>query len=101
MPKRRIRPSLALAILLAIPLFGPVSIPRPTRAPWEALRPDLNHAPAARIRLIPGIGPVRARAIVEERRRGRFRSHAELAERVPGIGPALARRLAEFSSLGR
>jgi hypothetical protein len=97
--KRVFHPAAALAGVLLIPLLGPVSIPRPTRPPWCALRPDLNRDPASRIRLVPGIGPVRARAIVEERQsRGPYADSSDVARRVRGIGPALTQRLREFSS---
>lgn len=49
---------------------------------------SLNTATEAELAELPGIGPVRARAIVADRRaNGRYRSLEELA-RVPGIGPA-------------
>ncbi|MHC4408806.1 MAG: ComEA family DNA-binding protein [Planctomycetota bacterium] len=99
---RVFRPASALAGLLLIPLLGPVCVRHPTRPPWRALRPDLNRDPASRIRLVPGIGPVRARAIVEERQsRGPYADPSDVARRVRGIGPALTQRLAEFSSSGR
>lgn len=48
---------------------------------------DPNRAPVVLLRRLPGIGPARARAIVEERiSGGPFRGLADLA-RVPGIGP--------------
>lgn len=56
-------------------------------------RVDPNTAPAVELERLPGIGPARARAILEERSRtGPFRSADEL-RRVPGIGPATVRRL--------
>lgn len=59
-----------------------------------ALLPDLNAAPERHLLLLPGIGPTRARAIVEERARaGPFASAADLA-RVRGIGPATVATLA-------
>lgn len=62
-------------------------------------RIDLNTAALHEIRRLPGVGPARAAAIVEERRRGgEFRSFADLA-RVPGIGEATARRIAPHVSL--
>jgi DNA uptake protein ComE-like DNA-binding protein len=101
-PKRRFRPAAALALLLAMPLLRPVFIPRTRHAPLQPFRPDLNRDPAARIRLVPGIGPRRARAIVAERRRGGpFAGPADVGRRVVGIGPALVRRLEEFSRAAR
>ena len=53
-------------------------------APGEQVDP--NRAPLVLLRRLPGVGPARARAIVEERTSGGpFRSLADLA-RVPGIG---------------
>ncbi len=64
------------------------------RAGLPALRPDLNAAPERHFLLLPGIGPARARAIVEERSRGGpFASVADLA-RVRGIGPVTTAALA-------
>ena len=60
-----------------------------------AERLDPNDAPEEELRRLPGIGPARARAILEERSRGRFES-AEALLRVPGIGPATYARIAPF-----
>jgi competence protein ComEA len=54
---------------------------------------DLNTAGQSELETLPGVGPARARAILEERaRRGGFRSPQDLL-RVPGIGE---RRFAEL-----
>jgi hypothetical protein len=45
---------------------------------------DLNHASAAELESLPGIGPSLARAIVE----GRPYGSVDALRRVPGIGPA-------------
>ncbi|MEE8104929.1 MAG: ComEA family DNA-binding protein [Planctomycetota bacterium] len=64
----------------AAPLDPPESL--------ELFRPDINRDPGARLRLLPGIGPGRAAAIIEDRaRNGPFASVEDLA-RVSGIGPA-------------
>ena len=56
----------------------------------------LNRASETDLRAVPGIGPVRARAITDEReRRGRFASLHELV-RVRGIGPATLAKLAPY-----
>jgi competence protein ComEA len=56
---------------------------------------SLNRATAAELETLPGIGPAKARAIVEDRaRNGPFIRVEDLA-RVPGIGPATVRRLRE------
>ncbi|NIR46565.1 MAG: hypothetical protein GWN99_19145 [Gemmatimonadetes bacterium] len=58
---------------------------------------DLNRASAADLESLPGIGPVRARAIVRWREaRGPFRNFEDLLE-VPGIGPATVARLRSLS----
>ena len=98
MANRAIRPATALAVLLLIPLLRPISAPSPPHARFVVFRPDLNHDPAHRIRLVPGIGPKRAIAIVEERRaHGPYVDHADVGRRVPGIGPVLVGRLREFT----
>ena len=46
------------------------------------------------LRSIRGIGPARARRILEERARGPFRDLDDLSARVPGLGASTARTLA-------
>jgi competence protein ComEA len=53
---------------------------------------DLNAADAATLDTLPGIGPVLAQRIVEQRASHAFTSVDELVD-VPGIGPALLERL--------
>ncbi len=53
---------------------------------------DLNCARAATLESFPGIGPVRARAIIEERQIRRFERVDDLT-RVHGIGPKTLARL--------
>jgi competence protein ComEA len=56
---------------------------------------DINRATEAEWDELPGIGPAKARAIVEDRERnGPFRSVDDLA-RVKGIGPKLLERIKE------
>ncbi len=72
------------------------------RVPAAAHRPirpsaqlNLNTATATQFDALPGIGPVRAAAIVRYRQEhGPFLSVADLA-RVPGINPALLQRLSD------
>jgi len=70
----------------AEPLRGPVRL-------LYGLRLDVNRADAASLTALPGIGPVRAQALVAARAQGAFCS-AEDLERVRGIGPVTAARLA-------
>jgi competence protein ComEA len=66
-------------------------VPRGSQARPAAI--PLNRASAEDLETLPGIGPAKARAIVEDRaRNGPFRTAADL-QRVPGIGPATVRRL--------
>jgi competence protein ComEA len=56
-------------------------------------RLNLNTASVSELDRLPGIGPARAAAILQEReRRGRFTSVEELS-RVPGLGPSAIARL--------
>ena len=67
----------------------------------RAYRPDLNRSPAHRLRLLRGLGPVRAAALVAERAHGGdYRSFEEVARRVRGLGPVTVRRLAQSADLG-
>lgn len=66
---------------------------------WEGLggpeRVSLNTATVDELMQLPGVGPGRARAIVDDReRRGPYRSLDDLT-RVRGIGPAIVAQLRE------
>jgi competence ComEA-like helix-hairpin-helix protein len=66
------------------------SAPADSPGPREV---DLNLADASALDALPGVGPARARAIVEYRQaNGPFHAVQELS-RVPGIGPAALARL--------
>ncbi|MCA9289346.1 MAG: ComEA family DNA-binding protein [Phycisphaerales bacterium] len=70
----------------------------PAAFPGIAQTIDINTATAAELELLPGIGPSRARAIVEDRRaNGVFGSVDEL-DRVRGIGPATIEGLRAFAA---
>ncbi len=57
---------------------------------------SLNTAPESLLRQLPGIGPIKARAIVEDRRRhGPYRTIEDLV-RVSGIGTATVERLRDL-----
>jgi competence protein ComEA len=53
---------------------------------------DINQAPEAELRLLPGIGPKLSQRIIEARDKKPFASVDEL-RRVPGIGPKTLQRL--------
>ena len=74
-------------------------IPAPLRRLLELPLP-LNRSSAADLQELPGIGPVRAAALVAERERdGDFASADELV-RVYGIGERTASRLGELVFVG-
>lgn len=80
-----------LAGWVALPEAPPASISSSSAGP--ASRVDVNHADAAELERLPGIGPSLAARIVDDRqRRGPFRSVRDL-DRVRGIGPATVARL--------
>ncbi|MCP4003181.1 MAG: competence protein ComE [bacterium] len=61
----------------------------------------LNTGSARDLQLLPGIGPARSSAIVEERlAAGDYRDLADLADRVHGIGSATLRALAPHVFVG-
>jgi len=62
-------------------------------------RVNLNTATPAELDSLPGIGPSRARAIVEFRERHGFFSALDQLSRVPGMGPAAVTRLRERVTL--
>ncbi len=63
-------------------------------------RMALDDATPELLERLPGIGPVRARAIVQTRRERGFAQIADL-ERVPGIGPRIRARLARWLRIAR
>ena len=61
---------------------------------------DLNHASAAELESLPGIGPSLASAIVQYRdQNGPFQSVEQLLD-VPGIGPTRLEQLRELITVG-
>lgn len=91
-----------LTIGLAIRAFGRGLVGDPSAAPLS-LRPvvvDVDAASVAELATLPGIGRVRAEAIVLDRiRRGPFRRIEALA-RVDGLGPQTVARLRPFVACG-
>jgi len=72
---------------------APGRVPRGPARRLFGLAIDPNSADAATLMTLPGIGAVRAAAIVEERHRGRFHSVEDLLQ-VRGIGPTTLAGLA-------
>jgi competence protein ComEA len=67
--------------------------PSALRALRDGARIDINRARAADLELLPGVGPMLARRIVEQRAaRGRFVAAEDLLS-VRGIGPRTLERL--------
>jgi competence protein ComEA len=62
-------------------------------------RIDVNTASAEELELLPGIGPAKARAIVEHRAKTPFTAPEDLRD-VSGIGDALYERLKEHVTVG-
>ena len=60
---------------------------------------DLNHANADQLEVLPGIGPARAQAIVEERERRHFQ-HVDELRAVRGIGPRTVAGLEGWVHIG-
>ncbi|MGI9039499.1 MAG: ComEA family DNA-binding protein [Gemmatimonadales bacterium] len=72
---------------------GTCSVPEPHRSGLPIPALDLNSASQSELDGLPGIGPARAKAIIELRERiGRFGSVNELGQ-VSGLGPAALSRL--------
>lgn len=87
----------ALAALLVVPV-GPAGVPvGPT--PAHAAAVDINSASQAELEAIPGIGPAKAKAIVEYRAVTPFAT-AEDLQNVNGIGPKLFERIKEHVGVG-
>jgi competence ComEA-like helix-hairpin-helix protein len=97
-----IRPRLAIRNAFAFLVLGLVLLAGGAQAGTEgASAPlDLNRATADQLETLPGIGAVKAAAILAERdSRGGFQSMEEL-EAVRGIGPSLVAKLRPLVVLG-
>ena len=80
----------------AMPVKAP-SMPATPAVPSKAMV-DINSADATQLESLPGIGPAKAKAIVDYRtQNGPFQSTADL-EKVPGIGPKTMQDLAPLIS---
>jgi competence protein ComEA len=73
--------------------------PTPAASPGAPATVDINSADAVALEVIPGIGPVRAQAIIEYRSEiGSFDSIDQLLE-VTGIGPATLESMRPYVTL--
>lgn len=66
---------------------------------WLGRKLDLNHATAAELSIVPGIGARISERIVEDRERNGAFATLEALERVKGIGPALRRRVEAYAEV--
>lgn len=85
-----------LGILIAIRLVLGWSTP-PARAP-ERVTINVQQAPAWQLTLLPGVGPMRARALLRLRRTHPLRGPDDLA-RIPGMGRRRAVRIGATSEV--
>jgi competence protein ComEA len=78
---------------------APTGTPAPAASPGAPAAIDINSADAIALEQIPGIGPVRAQAIIEYRSEiGSFDSVDQLLE-VTGIGPATLESMRPYVTL--
>lgn len=71
--------------------------PKKGAGPLEPI--DINKATAAELRKLPGIGPKRSQAIIDERQKGPFKSADDL-RRVHGIGAKTVDSLRPYVTVG-
>ena len=96
-PRSRLLPACLAAAALLIAGLDHLRLPRhPRPEPPPVLRLDLNHAAAAELDVLPGLGPARAARIIEYRAaHGPFAGVDDL-RRVHGIGPVTVARLRPY-----
>lgn len=76
-------------VVRAVPASAPTSRRAARPTPEMPLPLDLNSATEAQLDALPGIGPTKARAIIEYRKRHGPFKRAEEIQQVKGIGPAI------------
>ncbi|TAM49106.1 MAG: helix-hairpin-helix domain-containing protein [Paraburkholderia sp.] len=54
---------------------------------------EVNNADQASLEALKGLGPVKSKAIIEERAKGPFKNADDLANRVKGLGPKSVAKL--------
>ncbi|MDG0023921.1 helix-hairpin-helix domain-containing protein [Trinickia sp. Y13] len=54
---------------------------------------EVNSADQAALEALKGLGPVKSKAIIDERAKGRFKDADDLANRVKGLGPKSVAKL--------
>ncbi len=86
---------LLMVILAGVATSGVLREATPPLALPPPLWVDVTRADATTLRLLPGIGAVRAEAIVADRRYRGPVPHLDALTRVPGIGPGIVARLRE------
>ncbi|MFM8980897.1 MAG: helix-hairpin-helix domain-containing protein [Planctomycetia bacterium] len=79
-----------MALVALAPLWAPARVPCVPRP----LAIDLAHDPPARLALLPGVGPQRARALAEHRQQHGAPHSLQALAAVPALGPARAAALA-------
>lgn len=97
---RRMVQAAAIGLFCAS-MFAPVAPVGPGIGPAEALAAevDLNSASLAELEAIPGIGPAKAKAIIEYREVTPFATADEL-QNVKGIGAKLYERIKDQVTVG-
>jgi competence protein ComEA len=86
-----LRAAMSAALLVCLGLSGPALAAKSAGAPSGVV--NINTASADELQLLPGVGKVRADAIVALRKqRGAFKS-ADVLKEVSGIGDAMLERI--------